>query len=119
MHLTFHQTPTKKIAVIQSQDIIFDNAEDAAELLMNCLYQDSDSIILYDYNLPHAFFDLKTKLAGDILQKFSTYNGRLAIIGDFSKYDSQSLKDFIYESNKQGRINFVTTMEDGQAALSI
>lgn len=118
MLLTFHQTPTKKITVVQSQDIIFDNAEDAAELLMNCLYQDSDSIILYEYNLPAAFFDLKTKLAGDILQKFSTYNGRLAIIGDFSKYDSKSLKDFIYESNKQGRINFVATMEEAEAALS-
>ncbi|RDI13146.1 DUF4180 domain-containing protein [Flavobacterium sp. AG291] len=119
MQFTFHQTPTKKIAVILSQDIIFDNAEDAAELLMNCLYQDSDSIILYEYNLPPAFFDLKTKLAGDILQKFSTYNGRLAIIGDFSKYESKSLKDFIYESNKQGRINFVSTMEEAQAVLSI
>ncbi|PZR22806.1 MAG: DUF4180 domain-containing protein [Flavobacterium psychrophilum] len=118
MLLSFLQTPTKKIAVIQSQDIIFDTAEDAAELLMNCLYQNSDSIILYEYNLPPAFFDLKTKLAGDILQKFSTYNGRLAIIGDFSKYESKSLKDFIYESNKQGRINFVATMEEAKAVLS-
>ena len=118
MLLTFHQTPTKKIAIIQSQDIIFDTAEDAAELLMNCLYQDSDSIILYEYNLPPAFFDLKTKLAGDILQKFSTYNGRLAIIGYISKYESKSLKDFIYESNKQGRIHFVATMEEAQTALS-
>lgn len=118
MHLPFLQTPTKKIAVIQSQDIIFDNAEDAAELLMNCLYQDSDSIIIYEYNLPPAFFDLKTKLAGDILQKFSTYQGRLAIIGDFSKYESNSLKDFMYESNKQGRIHFVATIEEAEAALS-
>lgn len=118
MHLTFLQIPIKKIALIQSQDVIFHNAEDAAELLMNCLYQDSDSIILYEHNLPPAFFDLKTKLAGDILQKFSTYNGRLAIIGDFSKYDSKSLADFIYESNKQGRINFVSTLEDAKAALS-
>ena len=84
---------------------------------MNCLYQDSDSIILYEYNLPAEFFDLKTKLAGDILQKFSTYNGRLAIIGDFSRYESNSLKDFIYESNKQGRINFVATMEDAELKL--
>lgn len=118
MHLTFLQTPTQKITVVQSQDIVFHTAEDAAELLMNCLYQDSDSIIVYKYNLPPAFFDLKTKLAGDILQKFSTYNGRLAIIGDFSKYESKSLQDFIYESNKQGRINFVASLEEAQAALS-
>jgi hypothetical protein len=117
MHLSFLQTPTKKITVAQSQDIVFHTAEDAAELLMNCLYQDSESIIIYECNLPAEFFDLKTKLAGDILQKFSTYNGNLAIICDFSKYESKSLKDFIYESNKQGRINFVATMEDAELKL--
>ena len=118
MHLSFLQTPTQKITVVRSQDIIFQNAEDAAELLMNCRYNGSESIIINEANLPPAFFDLKTGLAGDILQKFSTYQGRLAIIGDFSKYESKSLKDFIYESNKQGRINFVNTIEEAEKALS-
>ncbi|WP_083996437.1 DUF4180 domain-containing protein [Desulfosporosinus acididurans] len=45
------------------------------------------------------FFDLKTKLAGEILQKFVNYHVRIAIVGDFSGYKSKSLKDFIYESN--------------------
>ncbi len=118
MQLSFIQTPTQKIAIIESQDIIFHNAEDAAELLMNCRYNDCESIIINETNLPAAFFDLKTGLAGDILQKFSTYQGRLAIIGDFSKYESKSLKDFIYESNKQGRIIFLSTMEEAEIALT-
>ena len=117
MHIDIIQSGTENIAVIQSDDIIFHNAEDAAELLMNCLYNDCESIIINEVNLPAEFFDLKTGLAGDILQKFSTYQGRLAIIGDFSKYESKSLKDFIYESNKQGRINFVSTIEQAKAAL--
>ena len=37
----------------------------------------------------------------------------LAIIGDFGKYESKSLNDFIFESNKGKQINFVTTIEDG------
>jgi hypothetical protein len=36
---------------------------------------------------------------------------RLAIIGDFSKYKSKSLQDFIRESNKGNRIFFVKTLE--------
>jgi hypothetical protein len=32
---------------------------------------------------------LKTGLAGEILQKFSTYNMRLGIVGDFSAYTSK------------------------------
>lgn len=118
MQLDFIQSGTENIAVVQSNDIIFNNAEDAAELLMNCRYNDCESIIVNEANLPLAFFDLKTGLAGDILQKFSTYQGRLAIIGDFSKYESKSLKDFIYESNKQGRINFVNTIEEAEIALT-
>jgi len=52
------------------------------------------------------------------LQKFSTYNGRLAIIGDFSKYDSKSLKDFIFESNKGRRVNFVGTTDEARIVLT-
>ncbi|MFA6984095.1 MAG: DUF4180 domain-containing protein, partial [Sedimentibacter sp.] len=53
------------------------------------------------------FFDLKTKLAGDILQKFVNYHVKIAIVGDFSVYTSKSLRDFIYESNKGKTIFFL------------
>lgn len=36
------------------------------------------------------------------MQKFINYGVRFAIYGDFSKYTSKPLKDFMYESN-QGR----------------
>jgi len=114
MTITF---PTPAIAHLESDDIIHD-AQEAAELLMNCRYQGADSLIIREENLPPAFFDLKTGVAGDILQKFSTYSGRLAIIGDFSKYDSKSLRDFIYESNKGRRINFVSDIDEAIAVLS-
>jgi len=39
---------------------------------------------------------------------------RVAIIGDFSKYTSKSLKDFIRESNRGNMIFFV---EDLQSAM--
>lgn len=39
-------------------------------------------------------------VASDILQKFVNYSIKLAIFGDFSKYTSKPLKDFIYECNQ-------------------
>ncbi|MDR2469036.1 MAG: DUF4180 domain-containing protein, partial [Tannerella sp.] len=57
------------------------------------------------------FFDLKTGLAGEMLQKFVTYNIRLGIVGDFSTVESRSLKDFICESNKNGKTVFAKTVE--------
>ncbi|MFZ2340826.1 MAG: DUF4180 domain-containing protein [Bacteroidales bacterium] len=64
------------------------------------------------------FFDLKTKIAGDILQKFSNYRMKLAIIGDFSAIKSKSLRDFIRESNNAGTINFVGSMEEAMVKLN-
>ena len=44
------------------------------------------------------FFILSKGLAGEILQKFINYQIKFAIYGDYSKYTSKPLKDFIYES---------------------
>lgn len=42
----------------------------------------------------------------------------LAIVGDFSKFESKSLSDFIFESNKGKQINFVTSQLEAIKALS-
>ncbi len=51
-------------------------------------------------------------MAGEILQKFSNYRVRLVVVGDFSKFTSQSLKDFIYESNKERHVNFAGSLDE-------
>ena len=45
------------------------------------------------------------------MQKFINYGVRFAIYGDFSKYTSKPLKDFIYESNKGKDIFFIDNEE--------
>lgn len=105
------------IAEIVSDSIIINDAQDALDILANCAYQDANRIIVYQKDITEDFFELKTKLAGEVLQKFSNYNSKLAIVGDFSGYGSKSLRDFIYESNKAGRVSFVATKEDAIEAL--
>jgi hypothetical protein len=61
--------------------------------------------------LEEAFFDLRTGIAGDILQKASNYRIRLAIVADFTKYVSKSLQDFMYESNQANQVLFVVATE--------
>jgi ABC-type branched-subunit amino acid transport system substrate-binding protein len=75
-------------------------------------YQGFDKIIIHRKNITPDFFDLKTGIAGDVLQKFSQYRMPLAIVGDFSKNKSKSLNDFIYESNKGKQINFAASLSD-------
>lgn len=119
MEIKPHHINNLKIAEIISEDSIINSSEDGLDLLGNLYYQGFDKILIYEKNIKAEFFDLKTGMAGEMLQKFSNYRVQLAIVGDFSKYASKSLKDFIYESNKGKQINFVASQAEGLNVLSM
>lgn len=119
MNIKSHTLNDIKIAEVLSDDIVINNAEDALDLLGNLYYQDFDSIILYEKSITPEFFDLKNGMAGEILQKFSNYRMRLAIVGDFTKYSGKSIRDFIYESNQGGHIGFVNSTHKALERLAL
>lgn len=118
MEIIAHPIKDLKIAEIISDIVIINSAEDGLDLLGNIYYQGFDKVIIYEKNITPDFFDLKTRIAGEILQKFSNYRMGLAIVGDFSSYESKSIRDFIFESNKTKHINFAETIEDALKRLS-
>ena len=118
MKIEIRQVKGINLAEIVSDNILIKVTQDALDLMAESNYQGSSKIIIHEKNIISDFFNLKTGLAGEILQKFSTYNVQLAIIGDFSKYSSKSLKDFIFESNKYGRISFVNSIEEAKERLT-
>jgi hypothetical protein len=119
MNIEHHIINDTKIAEVISDDTIINKAADGLDLLGNLYYQGFDKIVIHEKNIIPDFFDLKSGMAGEILQKFSTYRVRLAIVGDFSKYKSKSLNDFIYESNKGRHINFVASTAKAIEIFSI
>lgn len=112
MKIETHNINDIKIAEIISDEILLITTEDAIDLLGNLYYQGFDKIIIYEKNITPDFFDLRTKIAGKILQKFTQYQMPLIIVGDFFKFNSKSLKDFIFESNKGKHINFVKSLSE-------
>jgi hypothetical protein len=125
MEFTFHGKDSTRIAELSNGGAMAGNGgpmvntvDDALDLLGNADYQGAQRIVIHQAQLHPDFFELKSGLAGDILQKFSNYRMQLAIAGDFRDISSKSLRDFIYESNKQGRIFFVATLEDALDKLS-
>ncbi|MFS4432333.1 DUF4180 domain-containing protein [Chryseobacterium sp. S90] len=118
MIIQSHEINTIKIAEVISDNIIIQSAQDGLDLMGNIYYQGFDKVILYEKNITPEFFDLKTKIAGEILQKFSNYRIGLAIVGNFDKYESKSLRDFIFESNKTKHVNFLGSLEDALDNLS-
>jgi hypothetical protein len=112
MSFSVEENGNIKIALLESKNTLIYDVQDALDLMANAQYSGADSLVVYSSNLNPDFFDLKTKLAGEILQKFSNYNMKMAIIGDFTSVESKSLRDFIFESNKTGRILFVKSVEE-------
>ena len=118
MNIHIQQINNTPIAFILSGNVEINNVDQALDLLGNASHKGVYKIVLNASQITPLFFDLKTGIAGDILQKFSNYNMQLAIVGDFSRYESKSLADFIRESNKAGRIFFVNTMEEATEKLT-
>ncbi|HNR06187.1 MAG TPA: DUF4180 domain-containing protein [Saprospiraceae bacterium] len=118
MKLITHHIDNIKIAELTSEEILINKTEDGLDLLGNLYFQGFDRILIKERDINPAFFDLKNGMAGELLQKFSNYRVRLAVVGDFSKYKSKRLKEFIFESNKLGHIHFVNSQSDAIKALS-
>ncbi len=118
MEIKTHTINNTKIAEIIANDIVLKTTEDGLDLLGNLYYQGYDKIIIHMKNITPDFLDLKNGIAGEILQKFSQYRVPLAIVGDFSKNESKSVNDFIYESNKGKQINFAPSLSEALNSLT-
>ena len=105
-----------KIAQVVSDSIVIKNERDALDLMVDPQLQGARKVIVDRKNIVPGFFDLSTRLAGEVLQKFVTYQVKLAIVGDFSAA-SPTLKDFIYETNRGTQIFFFNNIEAAKAKL--
>ena len=101
------------IAVVSSDGKVIVDTQSALDLAMTVKYETGATNLVLDKELIcEDFFILSTGVAGEILQKFVNYHVRAAIYGDYSRYTSKPLKDFIYESNQGKNFFFVATKEE-------
>lgn len=115
MQVSVTEVNNIRYAVVKSDVVIIDSVQSALDLMMTLRYEyESDAIVLNKEAFAEPFFVLSSGIAGKILQKFVTYQFRLAIVGDFTEITSKALRDFIYESNQGQTIFFVA---DNDAAL--
>lgn len=118
MTLEYRQINGQKVALAVADHLFIRETQDALDLMADASYQGADRIILFEYQLAPEFFDLKSGMAGEILQKFSTYRVKLAVVGNFSNVQSKPLRDFIRESNRYGHVNFAGSEEEALEKLA-
>ena len=101
------------IVVVNSKEIIIKDFKSAIDFVMAKKYETNcNKIVLNKSAVVEDFFILSKGLAGEILQKFINYQIKFAIYGDYSKYTSKPLKDFIYESNNGKDVFFVESEDE-------
>ncbi|MNG00902.1 hypothetical protein D3C84_838600 [compost metagenome] len=98
--------------------MLISDVQDALDLMATIRYShDCDKLLIRKSNVTESFFDLSTRIAGDILQKYTNYQVKLAIVGSYEGYVSKSLRDFIYESNNGTQVFFLGSDEAALDAL--
>ncbi len=72
-------------------------SQDSVDLIGEARSHHATMAILPIGRLDPAYFQLRTGLAGEVLQKFVNYQLRLVILGDYALFASNSapLRDFI------------------------
>ena len=108
-----------KIAAVDSEEAIITDVQSALDFMATIRYETGPSFVVINKEaLCAPFFILSSGLAGEILQKFINYGVKMAVYGDYSRYTSKPLRDFIYESNQGKDFFFVANEEEAIQKIS-
>ena len=109
----------RRVLECSAEGPLLRTAQDAVDLIGEAKSAGANILVLPIARLDPAFFQLRTGIAGEVVQKFVTYQVAAAIVGDTTQLEaeSKSLRDFIRESNQGGSIWFLADKEELQARL--
>lgn len=107
-----HTDAAKPYVVSRTSEQFILTAQDFLDLLALGGEHGANLFVLEDVNFTAGFYDLKTGLAGEVLQKLSNYNCRLAIVGMFAMVRSERFRELMSESNKGAQLRFAGRREE-------
>ena len=90
------------------------NVSSALEMISAARNQEAAWVAVPIERLGEKFFHLRSGIAGEVLQKFITYQLRIAIVGDITPLTaaSKALHDFVVECNRGSTVWFVRNPEE-------
>jgi hypothetical protein len=98
-----------RILFLDARGPVVANDRDAADIIGEVFSQRAHMVAIPVERLVPDFFVLRTRIAGDVIQKFVNYDIRVAILGDISgpADASSALRDFVTESNRGMQVWFL------------
>ncbi|CRK56210.1 hypothetical protein [Alloactinosynnema sp. L-07] len=107
---TIHDVP---IALLDEHGPELATDRDVTDLFGELWEHKPDVVVVPTSRLATDFFELRTRVAGEIMQKFANYRLRLVVLGDITDHvtASKSLADLVRESNQGEHIWFLPTLD--------
>jgi hypothetical protein len=99
---------------------MLDSDTAVTNLIGEALENSAELVVVPIERFPSDFLQLRSRVAGNLLQKFVNYRLRLAIIGDLTEpmSRSQALQAFVAESNRGEQIWFLPSISELGEKLS-
>jgi hypothetical protein len=87
---------------------------DAVDLVSTAWAHHAKFVVIPAERLSDDFFQLKTRVAGEMIHRLTLYKMRVAITGDLSRHvdESSAFRDFVYEANRGNQIWFMAGIEE-------
>lgn len=106
-------------SIVLIEDFKIISSQDALDLLVNVRFNNSYSkIILNESQITDDFFDLSSGMANDILEKYSNYDVKLAIILDPTKRKSEEFNEFMISCNQGSCFLFCLNLDNAISMLN-
>ena len=102
-----------RIMYVDADGPLIRTTDDALDLIGATWGENITLIAVPADRLDPEFWQLRSQLAGDVLQKFVNYEKKVAILGDIEAHleASQALRDFVWESNRGEHVWFLPDEE--------
>jgi hypothetical protein len=99
---------------------LFRNERDAVDIVGSALSARANLVVIPVARLAEGFFSLKTRIAGEMMQKFVNYEIRVAIVGDITRHvaASDALRNFVRETNRGKQVWFVADKAELDSRLA-
>ncbi|MCT2194773.1 DUF4180 domain-containing protein [Paenibacillus sp. p3-SID1389] len=106
------------IVVVTSAEPPITTGQDAIRLIEACIEHNAGRLIVYAEALSEDFFNLRTGLAGEILQKFVNFSLRTALVVADGSLIKGRMKDLLAESHRGNTLRVFASQAEAENWLA-
>lgn len=117
MNYKIVENGTKKYIELISGQTPLSTEQDAVDLVALCGEHAIDFLMLHGEALSEDFFNLRTGVAGRMMQKFITYSVKTAVVIPDPSVNKGRFKEMVTESNRSNQFGVFESREDAESWL--